>query len=272
MKKNYRNFYEQVGRFYPEDAITYSSISGLLRRKWILQKMQSLKPGNLLDCGCNIGRLSASWYHGHIYGIDISYSVLQRGKKFFPKTFFIYADLHDLAFIKSDTIDNAIACEVVEHMTEPMLLFQQLYRIMKPGARLLVTVPGYTVKPTVLIPIGIMRSYGVKNGITGDRYLHTAYRPNELARLLINSGFQIIEQGSFERELRLWQKPINMIELIYTRIADHLFPSSKLNIMFNQAVERLKIDLYNALDMIGIIAVIKTIVRQGRRTYVLAEK
>src|SRR4030042_639206 len=233
--------------------ITYSSISGLLRRKWILHKMHNLKPGNLLDCGCNIGRLSAHWHHGHVYGIDISYSVLARGKKLFPNTFFIHGDLRVLDFIKPDSIENAIACEVVEHLDQPILFFRQLYRIMKQEARLLVTVPGYTLKPTELISIGIMRSYGVKTGTSGDRYLHTAYKPLELARLIETAGFQTIEQGSFERELRLWQKPINIIESIYYRIADRLFPESKLNILFNRTIDQLKINLYNVLSLFYIL-------------------
>lgn len=272
MNDNIRQFYEQVGERYPEDSVTYSSISGLLRRRWILNKMLEFKPGNLLDCGCNTGRLSGNWRHGSVYGIDISFAVLLRGKAIFPSTQFIHADLRHLDFIKSGSIDNVLVCEVVEHIDKPMPLIEQFYRIMKRGAKMLITVPGYTKKAPTLISIGIMRSYGVRTGTAGDRYLHTAYRPHELADLIKSAGFQIVEQGSFERELRLWQKPINAIESMCNFVAVRFFPSSNLNILCNRSFERLKLNFYNILDVLGIISVIRNRVQQGRRTFVLAEK
>ncbi len=272
MSDNYRRFYEQVGEHYPEDTITYSSISGLLRRKWISEKMNRLGTGNLLDCGCNTGRLSAGWRSGAIYGIDIAHSVLTKGRKLFPATNFIQADLRDLDCVKSNTIENAIACEVVEHIDQPMVFLKELYRVLKPGARFIITVPGYTRQPPKLIPIGIMRSFGLKTGTTGDLYLHTAYRPDELARLIADAGFRIIEQGSFERELRYWQKPLNMIEAIYDRLAAYLCPSSKLNIICRRGLEHFKINMYNILDCIGVIRVITKNAPHGRRSYALAEK
>lgn len=272
MNDIYRTFYEIVGRHYPEDKITYATISGIVRKKWIQHKMQMLGAGNLLDCGCNVGRISAWWHRGAVFGIDISYAVLARGMDLFPAVHFIHGDLRDMEFIRDCSIDNAIACEVVEHLNTPLVFLEHLYRVLKPGGRALITVPGYTQEQVTYIPLGAMRSYGVTSGTKGDCYLHQTYRPAELADLAQRAHFTVLDAGGFEHELRLWQKPLTMIEKLFYSMSARFCPNSHLNWLFQKTMDRFKIHMYMILDTFGFSWTLKKLVKQGRRSYVMITK
>lgn len=272
MKDRYRKFYECVGKNYPEDKIVYSTISGVLRKKWILAKLKTMPAGNLLDCGCNVGRLSSDWKKGTVFGVDISFSVLQRGIKIFPKTNFIQGDLREIAFLKSRSIDNAIACEVLEHLDKPLDFLKGLYRVMKKQGTVLITVPSYTYSPPRCVSLGIMRSFGVCEGTEGTLLLHTAYKPDELAKLASQTGFQITEKGSFEIELRGWLKPLTTIENAFGLLSENFFPNSRINYLFERCINCLKINLFYILDTFAFSKLLKRIFKEGRRSYILARK
>jgi SAM-dependent methyltransferase len=269
MSDIYRIFYEAVGAHYPEDEITYATISGVLRKKWIERTLRSFPPGILLDCGCNVGRLSSGWKGGAVFGIDISHAVLQRGKKYFPNTSFIHGDLRSLTFMRDNSIDNAMVCEVLEHLDAPFEFLKNLKRIMKPDGRALITVPGYTGRPVQYVPLGIMRSYGVTSGTHGTEYLHHAYKPHELEHLVSRAGFRVLASGSFEIELRLWQKPLTMLESLFYAASTRLFPQSRLNWLFQRTLDRLKINIFFILDVFGLSALLHRIFSEGRRSYVI---
>lgn len=272
MRDKYREFYEIAGMLYPEDELIYSSLSGIMRKKWVLKKISQLPPGILLDCGCNIGRLSSEWKRGMVIGIDIAYSLLARGKKFFPKINFIQGDLRDIEFLKANSIDNAIAIEVIEHLDDVDDFLAGLLNILKPGGLVLITTPSYSGKRPIMTGIGILKSFGIKQGVEGEYYFHTAYKPEELKRMVEKAGFQIVESGSFEFETRGWVKPITMLTRIFERISGKFFPSSLLNVLFVECLNRIEIDLFYILDTFGLGRLIKLFFKVGRRAYVLAKK
>ena len=275
MKDRYQRFYECVGKFYPEDEITYSTLSGLLRKKWILSRIQEMPPGNLLDCGCNLGRLSAQWHKGSIFGIDISFTVLQRGQNTFPKINFIQGDLRNMTFVKSRSIDNAIACEVVEHLDKPLDFLRGLYKLMKEGSLALITTPCYTYIRPQHISLGVMRSFGIHRGTDTKRsnlYLHTAYKPEELGKMAKQAGFEVVEKGYFEFEMRGWLKPLTIVVNTFEFISVRYFPYSKLNYLFTRFVEHLKINLFLILETFCFSKLLKHLFREGRRSYIVMKK
>lgn len=275
MKDRYRKFYERVGKFYPEDEITYSTLSGLLRKKWILSKIQEMPPGNLLDCGCNVGRLSARWHKGNIFGIDISFTVLQRGKNIFPKINFIQGDLRNIAFVKSQSIDNAIACEVLEHLDKPLDFLKGLYKIMKEDGLILITTPCYTYVRPQHISLGVLKSFGVHEGTEekqNNLYLHTAYKPEELGKMAKQVGFEVVEDGYFEFELRGWLKPLTVVVSIFEFISARYFPYSKLNQLFTCYLEQSKINLFLILETFSFSKILKKLFKEGKRSYVVVKK
>jgi SAM-dependent methyltransferase len=272
MQDNFRKFYESVGKHYPEDRIVYSTLSGLLRKKWILTKMKTMPPGNLLDCGCNVGRLSSEWKKGTVFGIDISLSVLQKGEKLFPKTNFIQGDLRKIEFVKPNSIDNAITCEVMEHIDRPIDFLKGLYGIIKKDGLVLITVPCYTFFRPRLVSLGIMKSYGVLEGTKGKLFLHTAYKPEELARMASQAGFKVTEKGYFEFELRGWLKLLTLVEQVFGLASERFFSDSRLNHMVAQFIERLKINLFFILETFGFSKLLKKFFKEGRRSYIIGQK
>jgi ubiquinone/menaquinone biosynthesis C-methylase UbiE len=51
-------------------------------------------------------------------------------------------DIMNIGF-ESNSIDTAISCETIEHVPDPALALKELYRVLKPGGRLLLTCPNY---------------------------------------------------------------------------------------------------------------------------------
>jgi len=272
MKDQQRRFYECVGQLYPEDEIVYSMLSGILRKKWVTAKMQTMHRGNLLDCGCNVGRLSSRWKRGTVYGIDIAFSVLRRGKGLYQNIHFIQGDLRTISFIRPNSIDNAIAIEVLEHLDKPSDFLNGLYAIVKHGGLVLITVPCYTYSRPLNISLGIMKSFGVHKGTDGQLYLHTAYKPDELVHMLTQCGFKIVEKGYFEFELRGWLKPLSIVVSIFELLSERFFPCSKLNFMFAQFVETIKINLFYIFETFSFSKLLKRIFKEGKRSYVMAQK
>lgn len=272
MKDRFREFYESVAKKYPEDRIIYQTLSGHLRKKWITSKLQEFPEGSLLDCGCNIGTLSRYWRKGSVFGIDIAYAVLEQGRKLSPDTNFLQVDLRDMSMFHDESINNAMACEVIEHLDKTDSFFENLYRAMKNGGHVLVTSPNFTSSRPEKIPLGILRSFGVNQGTEGDKYLHTAYRPHELAEMAERVGYRVLEQGSFEFELRGWMKPITVLRLFLNTITMARLQKSRMYYLIERSYNKLEIDLFFILDTFNFGCLLKKLFKEGRRSYIVAKK
>jgi 2-polyprenyl-3-methyl-5-hydroxy-6-metoxy-1,4-benzoquinol methylase len=272
MKNHFREFYELVGREYPEDRIVYETLSGHLRKQWICEKLCQLPPGNLLDCGCNIGTLSREWIKGPVFGVDISYAVLKRGKEHAPHTNFMLADLRDLTMIKKNSIDNAMACEVIEHLDKPYNFLKYLYEVLKKDGKVLITSPNYTHSRPKLVPLGVMRSFGVAQGTDGTQYLHTAYRPEELAAMAEQAGFEVLKMGSFEHEMRGWLKPLTIAQQLLVSVGSRHFVESRMYYLVEHFISIIQRNLFIILNSFGFGRLLKKIFKEGRRSYILAIK
>ena len=272
MADRFRLFYETLGKKYPEEELVYRTLSGRIRMRWILHKLRTFPPGNLLDCGCNAGSLSRDWRRGNVYGVDLSYAVLHRGKPNAPRTIFIQADLRDLGIFREDSFDNAMACEVLEHLDQPGEFFRYLYRAMKRGGHILVTTPNYSRKRPERVELGILRSFDIHTGTSDNTYLHTAYRPDELAEMARAAGFTVTEMGSFEHELRGWLKPITLIQTAFNALSRRFFCSSKLIQLFTKFIKKIEINAYMVLESFFLTRILKYLFKQGRRSYIIAQK
>ncbi len=272
MADRFRAFYEALGEKYPEQELVYGTLSGRIRMKWILRRLQTLPPGNLLDCGCNTGSLSRDWRRGDVYGVDLSYAVLHRGRTHAPRTIFIQADLRRLGIFKQGSFDNAMACEVVEHLDQPDKFFNYLHHALKKGGHILVTTPNYSTIRPENVELGIIRSFGINTGTSNNTYLHTAYRPAELAKMASSAGFTVIEQGSFEHELRGWLKPLTFAETVFNNMSRRFFSSSKLIQLFERFVSKIELNAFMLLESLLVTRILKQLFKQGRRSYIIAKK
>jgi len=272
MKNRTREFYEELGEKYPEDSLVYSTLSGQIRRKWIVDSLRGFPRGNLLDCGCNVGTLSRDWQKGAVFGIDISNAVLKKAKTLSPQANYLQADLCDMKMLRKNSIDNAIACEVIEHLEAADQFLDDLYQVMKKGGLVLITSPNFTSVRPGRVQLRILRSFGIEHGTREKDYLHTAYKPAELAALALRSGFTILARGSFEIELRGWLKPITMFRRYLETICLHLAPASRMLQFLERGFTSLEINAFNILDTFNFGALLRRIFSEGRRSYIIARK
>jgi len=142
--------------------------------------------GRVLDLGCGVGGLLEqirSRFPGvSLFGGDISFVLSRETKKKNPAARVFQGDaealpLHDAVF------DCAFMTEVLEHLLDYEKGLSEVYRVLRPGGRVVVTVPN-------------------RGWVRYDRFMteRVAFQPvddhwftqAELERLVVSAGFQII--------------------------------------------------------------------------------
>lgn len=100
--------------------------------------------GRILDTGCGKAWVSELFCpKGYtVVSMDISVENTSRAlKKFpFPNHAAVVGDAYALPF-KENSFDYIIASEVIEHVVNPGIFIQKLFRVLKPGGILLITTP-----------------------------------------------------------------------------------------------------------------------------------
>lgn len=144
--------YEQT--FYP--VVTHFTFalqpSAVARLKFIREvvKTISIEEAEVADLGCGSGMilcdvlaLKPRW-RGQ--GLDISEAAVKyarrlAGHKSIPdRAAFRVGDISRLPFANA-SLDLVIASEVIEHMPEPEQVFSEISRVLRPGGRLILTMP-----------------------------------------------------------------------------------------------------------------------------------
>jgi ubiquinone/menaquinone biosynthesis C-methylase UbiE len=74
-------------------------------------------------------------------GADISHTALRIAQtRSYHNVQWLHADICALPYA-SDTFDKIVCSEVIEHIPEPSKLILELHRVLKPGGRLVMTIP-----------------------------------------------------------------------------------------------------------------------------------
>lgn len=189
-------------------------------RKRILAEVKAGREflsGSLLDVGC--GRMPyrallsepegrASWY----LGIDLYDPSGLRPDYGTPD---LYWDGLRIP-LSSDAFDCALAVEVLEHCPDPRVVMSEIYRVLKPGGHLLVTVP-------FLWPL---------HDAPFDEYRYT---PFSLERHATEAGFQVVHiralggwDASLAQMLGLWVRHRSMNRILRRVLTLILLPFIRL--------------------------------------------
>jgi 2-polyprenyl-3-methyl-5-hydroxy-6-metoxy-1,4-benzoquinol methylase len=105
------------------------------------------KGGSLLDVGCGYGFLfqrltfRGAKYEG-LYGTEISRSLTKSTKLNAPESEVLVSRAEDLPFI-DNVFDNVVCSEVIEHVSDPYAVIQELSRVAKIGGKVILTTPNY---------------------------------------------------------------------------------------------------------------------------------
>ncbi len=128
---------------------TSNIIIRLLAHNWqkkIKELLKSINARQLkgLDVGCAEGHMLFYLHKrkaiGDMTAVDIDEEKLEYAKKHYPFCTYKKGDINSLDF-EDHTFDYIIAAEILEHLPDPELALNELRRISKKGAFILISVP-----------------------------------------------------------------------------------------------------------------------------------
>jgi len=233
-----------------------------------LSKIKNIE-GGLLDIGCGAGMFLLNYDGGPKIGIDISLYLLKKAKNRVNSGNFINGDAENLSFLKDKSIDNIICTEVLEHLLNPENLTEEMKRIVKPNGLIFISTPNYKKKRPDWVEIsGELSRYNLE-GIDG-KYYHTAYKPEELIGFFPEKQFEILDYGTFEKEIKI----VSKIPALYKKTAD------KINKIFihSQKISELNEKIFDVLSrytfkiLKPVVIILTRFIKSGVRSYVLIKK
>ena len=124
-------------------GIWYRWVNSILQRENLDNKV-------VLEIGCGRGKFVDYICGGpnpprQYYGCDYSADAIQiAGEKNnrYANVVWQQEDIQSLSF-ESNYFDTIISCETIEHIPDPAQGLSELYRVLKPGGRLILTCPNY---------------------------------------------------------------------------------------------------------------------------------
>jgi ubiquinone/menaquinone biosynthesis C-methylase UbiE len=90
----------------------------------------------VLDVGCGPGNTSAAIasFGADVTGIDFSAQMLHVARTNYPDISFLQADVENIP-VENDTFDAVTANYVVHHLADPVRVFSEITRVLKPNGR-----------------------------------------------------------------------------------------------------------------------------------------
>ena len=145
-----RDFYEAVWDALPDDPEPWA-----WERRRALLLGEARRGERVLDLGCGAGRFVAALHDAGAdpVGVEIAGAALERARRNVPGA--------DLRLLEPDgaiplghgEIDLVWCSEVLEHVPDTTTLLTEARRVLKPGGRLLVTVPDHGLVRRTLIAL-----------------------------------------------------------------------------------------------------------------------
>lgn len=207
---DYRDHYAaDAGAIVDPGALPPARRASELRRLEALVRLLRLRPDErLLDVGCGSGWLAARCQAagGSVWALDLARLGVVAARRRFPGiAHFQVADVYHLPYAPA-CFDAAVLSEVVEHLEDMGAALAQVARVLRPGGRLLVSVP---YRETILYHLCIHC-----NRLTpGNAHLHSfdvaglaAHLEAQGLRVVCAEvlGNKLLELASFPWHTRRW--------------------------------------------------------------------
>lgn len=166
---------------------------------------QTVTPGRWLDVGCGDGRTAGLWLreHGCEYvGVDVSATAVEQARAAGLDARLIEG-AGALPF-ESGEFDGIVCVEALEHIFRPDEAVRDLRRVLRPGGRLVLTVPNVAYWHQRLeLFVGRWNPHGDDSSAEQPwRDPHVRFFTAEaLTRLLLSSGFSSVRIGGLRGRL-----------------------------------------------------------------------
>ncbi len=103
-------------------------------------------PGSVVDLGCGSGTMLQELLSADrtgqktITGIDYAESAIARCERLLPQGRFLHRDLCQTGLADA-SFDLVLSIQTMEHLLQPSRAFDEMWRLLKPGGKLLITIP-----------------------------------------------------------------------------------------------------------------------------------
>jgi methionine biosynthesis protein MetW len=194
----YDDYWSGVTGWTPTDTL------GEDLKLWIDRLVE--RDQTILDVGCGDG----THYGGHLvkagidlYGVDISEVAVRSSQDQGLKA--QTANLEKPLPFEDGKFDAAICLEVLEHLVDPEYTAREVFRILRPGGKFLVSVPNVASwrSRAELLILGHFNPNG--SPLTARRYPwrdpHLRFFSSRaLSNMLTDVGFEVVRQGGLETQ------------------------------------------------------------------------
>lgn len=181
---------------------------GLKRRIVKFLDYLDIKDGDaVLDCGCGEGfytMIVSELYDARITAFDLNAELLERACNWIKDNGmvkFINGDIAKGLPFEENTFDKIIFSEVLEHLESDREALNEIYRVLRPGGTVCLTVPNENY-PLFWDPLNWVRErlrlghFNPKNTVLGGvwSYDHKRlYSPGAIRGLVEDAGFKVLE-------------------------------------------------------------------------------
>lgn len=136
------NDYDRFAALRQQDIKTGKKRPHICVEKPMMDRMLSDIHGSVLMVGCGTGEESELLRsHGAdtLTGVDFSAKSIRLGRETYPEVHFSVGDMHDLNFSEGE-FDFVYSSLTVHYSPTPIKVLKEMYRVLKPGGRLLFSV------------------------------------------------------------------------------------------------------------------------------------
>jgi ubiquinone/menaquinone biosynthesis C-methylase UbiE len=158
----------------------------------VMELLGDIGGRKILDAGAGTGRLAAAMAKAgaEVFALDVSEKMLKVIKQKSPRLQTFIGDAGALPFA-DNSFDWVVAAFLVVHLQDPAKFFDEAYRVLKDGGRLLVTNINQKEPPEIRVHNDMIKI---------ESYYH---RPEKIRKIISSLAF-VVEKEVFIEEDNTW--------------------------------------------------------------------